>query len=124
MKDRRQPDPASTLVKPREDTSDRSLKARSPDLYYCNLHIECYYFCQQYKDHFKSAGAKSHKRIPFAATFLKDCILNCWQQHKARTGRTRADTLSWEKFKAFLRKNIGESDLFVAHVWAKMRGDS
>ena len=124
MHDRRQPAPAPATVESWEDASDRSLNARKPDLYYGNLYIECYYFCQQCKDHFETAGAKGHKRVPFAATFLKDRILNRWQQHKARTERTRADPLSWEEFKAFLRKSLGKSDAFVAHVWAKMWGDS
>ena len=94
MEDRRQPAPAPAPVESREDASDRPLKARNPDLYYGNSHMECYYFCQQCEDHFETAGAKGHKRVPFAATFLKDRILNRWQQHKARTERTRADPLS------------------------------
>ncbi len=61
------------------DNTDRSLKPQSPDLYYGNLHIECYYFCQQCKDHFEVAGSLGHKRVPFAAAFLKDRILNRWQ---------------------------------------------
>ncbi len=28
------------------DDTNRPLKPRNPDLYYGNLHIECYYFCQ------------------------------------------------------------------------------
>ena len=38
----------------------------------------------------------------------------------AQPKRPQADPLYWEKFKAFLRKNLGKSDMFVAHVWAKM----
>lgn len=125
MEDRRQPAPApAPPAESREDASDRPLKARNPDLYYGNSHMECYYFCQQCEDHFETAGAKGHKRVPFAATFLKDRILNRWQQHKTRTERNRAAPLSWEEFKAFLRKSLGESDAFVGHVWSKMRGDS
>ena len=76
MEDRRHPAPAP--IEPREDNSDRPLKARNPDLYYGNSHMECYYFCQQCKDHFETAGAKGHKRVPFAVTFLKDRLLNRW----------------------------------------------
>ena len=119
MEDRRQPAPAAAPVEPREDVSDRPLNARNSDLYNGNLHIECYYVCQQCEDHFETAGAKGHKPISFAATFLKDRIFNCWQQHKAQIECIRADPLSWEKFKAFLRKNLGESDAFVAYIWAK-----
>ena len=93
IEDRRQPAPAAAPVEPQEDVSDRPLKARNPDLYYSTSHMEFYYFCQQCKGHFKTAGAKGHKGVPFATTFLKDCILNYWQQHKAQTERTRADSL-------------------------------
>ncbi len=64
------------LAEPWEDVSDRPLKTRNPDFYYGNTHMECYHFCQQYEDHFKTAGAKGHKRVSFAACFLKDCILH------------------------------------------------
>ena len=33
------------------------LKARFPNLYYMNSHLDCYRFCQQCEDHFKTAGA-------------------------------------------------------------------
>ena len=49
---------------------DRALKARNPDLYYESSHMECYYFCRQYEDHFDTAGATGHKRVSFAASFL------------------------------------------------------
>ena len=124
MEDRCQPALALAQVEYWEDVSDRPLKARNPDLYYGNLYMKSYYFCQQYEDHFETAGAKDHKSIPFAATFLKDRIFNRWQQHKAWTEYTQADFLSWEEFKAFLRKSLGESNAFVVHVWEKMRGYS
>ena len=79
IEDRHQPAQAAASVKSREDVSDRSLKDRNPDLYYSNLHMECYYFYQQCKDNFETVGAKGHKHILFVATFLKDRILNCWQ---------------------------------------------
>ena len=49
---------------------DKVLKARNPDFYYRSLHIECYYFCRQCENHFDTAGATDHKRVPFAASFL------------------------------------------------------
>ena len=127
MEDRRNPAPApapAPLSKPREDVSDRPLKARNPDLYYGNSHMECYHFCQQCEDHFETAGAKGHKRVLFTGSFLKDRILHRWQQHKTKTERNRAAPLSWEEFKAFLRQSLGESDAFVGNVWSKMRSDS
>ncbi len=69
--------PVAPAAEARDDT-DRPLKPRNPDLYYNHLHMEYYYFCQQCKDHFEIAGSLGHKRIPFAADFLKDCILNWW----------------------------------------------
>ncbi len=30
-----------------KDNANRLLKSRNPNLYYRNLHMECYYFCQQ-----------------------------------------------------------------------------
>ena len=86
--------------------------------------MECYHFFQQYEDHFETARAKGHKRVLFAAFFLKDCIFLRWQQHKTRTERNRATPLSWEEFKTFLRQILGESDAFVGNVWSKMRSDS
>ncbi len=32
--------------------------------------------------------------------------------------------MTWDKFKTFLRKNLGESNAFVGHVWSKLRGDA
>ncbi len=44
--------------------------------------MERYYFYEQYKDHFKIARLFGHKCILFATGFLKNCILNQWQQDK------------------------------------------
>ncbi len=70
--------PAAPVAEVRDNT-DKPLKSRNPDLYYGYLHMECYYFCQQCKDHFEVAGSLGHKRISFAVDFLKDHILNRWQ---------------------------------------------
>ena len=112
------------LVEPWENISDRPLKARNPDFHYGNSQMECQHFFQQCNDHFETAGAKSHKHGPFAVSFLKDRILHHWQQHKTRTERSRVASLSWKKFKAFLRQSLGESNAFVGNVWNKMRSDS
>ncbi len=110
-------------TKARDDT-DRPLKLRNPDLYYGNSHMECYYFCQQCEDHFEVARSLDHKRVLFAVGFLKDRILNWWQQHKTRMQRNRRVPITWNEFKAFLRKSLGESNAFVGHVWFKLRGDA
>ncbi len=60
-----------------KDNPEGLLKSQNPDdLYYSNLHMECYYFYQQCKDHFKFARSLGHKQIPFAIRFLKDHMLN------------------------------------------------
>ena len=81
--------------------------------------MEFYYFCQQYKDHFQMPGAKGHKHVPFAASFFKDGIFFCWQQHKNRIERDRAASLSWKEFKSFLWKSLGKSTIFVSNIWSK-----
>ncbi len=127
MEDRRNsaPTPAPALLaEPPENVWDKPLKARNPDLYYSNSHMECYHICQQCEDHLETGGAKAHKLITFAASFLKDHILYRWQQHKTRTERNRAALLSWDEFKAFLRQSLGEFDAFVGNVWSKMSSDS
>ncbi len=32
--------------------------------------------------------------------------------------------MTWDKFKAFLRKSLGESNIFIGHVRSKWRGDA
>ncbi len=32
--------------------------------------------------------------------------------------------MTLDKFKAFLRKNLGESNTFIDYVWIKLRGDA
>ena len=67
---------ALSLAAEARDNTDRPLKPQNPNLYYSNLLMECYYFCQQCKDHFEVAGSLGHKRISFGAEFLKDRIFN------------------------------------------------
>ena len=55
---------------------DRSLKPRNPNLYYNHSHMEYYYIYQQCKNYFEIAASQDHKRIPFIARFMKDCIFN------------------------------------------------
>lgn len=46
------------------------LNNRFFDFYYENSHLDCYRFCQQYKDHFETTGANEPKRILFAILFF------------------------------------------------------
>lgn len=62
------------FIEGREKTLNRLLKVRNPKLYFGNFYIKYYYFCQQYKDYFKTAGAKGYKRVFFIASFLHNKI--------------------------------------------------
>ena len=64
--------------KPRKKT----LRARFPNLYYSNVHMNCYQFCQQCKDPFEIVGAKKLNRILFVALFLRGLVTQQWLQHK------------------------------------------
>ena len=86
--------------------------------------MKCYYFCQQCEDYFEITGTKNYKRVPFIASFLKDGILFCWQQHKNRIKWDRAALPNWEKFKAFLHNSLGESTAFVDNIWSKIKRNS
>ena len=65
--------PGRTEVDPKP--CKQPFKAQFPDLYYSNLHMDCYRFCQQCEDHFKTAGAKGPNRILFAASFLRGSVI-------------------------------------------------
>ena len=87
---------------PSNDAREKSLKARSPDVYCGKSHIECYNFCQQCEDHFAIAGAKSSNRILFAASFLRNRINFRWQQYKRKHEAESTVPIIWEEFKTFL----------------------
>lgn len=115
IEDRYQPVLApAPLAKSQKDALNKSFKARNSDIYYDNLHIKCYYFCQQCKENFETGGAKDHKRVFFALTFLKNRILNCFQQYQTWTKYNQVVLLSYKKFKTFLRKSFVESHIFIS----------
>ena len=97
------------------------LKAMIPETYSGKFHIDCYHFCQQCKDYFKTSGATGMNRTPFAATFLRGAISLRWAQHKQRY--ERATPITWSEFKAFLRKDLGSSQVFIDSIWNKFRRD-
>ena len=57
---------------PKQPPAERkqSLKAKVPDVYNGKSYMDCYHFCQQYKDHFETAGANEANQTSFAASFL------------------------------------------------------
>ena len=111
---------------PRQPPAEReqSLKAKVPEMYYGKSHMDCYHFCQQCKDHFETAGATGNNRTPFAASFLRGNISVRWTQYKRRHRGEELTPITWTEFKAFLRKNLGESNSFVDSVWRKLKRDS
>lgn len=69
----------AALTAKTRDNFNRSFKPQNPNLYYGNLHIGCYYFCQQCENHFEIVSLLGYKHVYFTARFLKNCIFNCWQ---------------------------------------------
>ena len=65
-------------IKVNSEPCNQSLKARFPDLYYSNLQMDYYRFCQQCKDHFETPGAKEPNKILFAALFLHELVIQWW----------------------------------------------
>ena len=65
---------------PKQPSTERKqfLKAKVPEMYYSKSHMDCYHFCQQCKDHFKTTGAIGTNRTPFAASFLHGNISVRW----------------------------------------------
>ena len=65
---------------PRQSPAERkqTFKAKVSEMYYGKLHMNCYHFCQQYKDHFKTAGATGFNQTSFAASFLFRNISMHW----------------------------------------------
>ena len=114
--------PALTAAKMDAKPCERPLKAWLPDLYYEDLYIKCYRFCQKCKDHFDTARAKGSNRIPFAISFLRKKALGQWLQYKRRNNG--AESLTWPKFKDFLQTNLGDSKAFVDDIWSKIKRDS
>ena len=100
----------------------RPLKARSPETYLRKSHMDCYHFCQQCKDHFETLGATGMNCILFTASFLCSTISLRWAQHKCRYQSTTS--ITWSKFKTFLRKNLENSQAFIDNIWSKFRKDS
>ena len=84
--------------------------------------MDCYRFCQQFKDHFETAGAKRRNRIPFAASFLRGLVTQQRFQYKQR--HDGAVSMTWPEFKEFLRKNLGDSRTFIDSIWKKVKRDS
>ncbi len=89
--------------------SGNKFKAKTLDICYDKSHLKCYKLCQQCEDHFATCGAFRPNQILFAAFFLQDQINFCWQQHKRKLEVESSVPISWDKFKVFLWKALGDS---------------
>ncbi len=93
--------------------SGDKFKAKTPDVYRIRSHMECYKFCQQCKDYFAICVVTGTNQILFAAFFLRDQINFFRQQYKQKLEGESSVPISWDKFKAFLHKALGDSQAFV-----------
>ena len=92
-------------------------------MYYGKLHIDCYHFCQQFKDYFETAGAIGTNRTFFAVFFLYGNISLRWMQYKRCHQNKELTSITWTEFKAFLQKNLKKSKSFVDSIWKKLKQD-
>ena len=115
-----------TNQRPRQPLAEcaQSLKAKVPEVSYGKLHIDCYHFYQQCKVYFETAGASGTNRTLFIAFFFCRNISVCWTQYKCCHRGKELIPITWTEFKAFLRKNLGESKFFVDNIWKKLKCNS
>ena len=92
----------------------RPLKGRTPETYWGKSHMECYHFCQQCEDHFKTSGATGVNLTPFPASFFRGSINLRWAQHKHHHKSTTP--ITWSKFKAILWKDLGSSQACIDSI--------
>lgn len=62
-------------TKPKVGVLQTTLQDLAANLYYGNLYIDCYWFCQQCKDYFDTAEANGANCILFAALFFRGLIV-------------------------------------------------
>ena len=93
---------------------ERPLKARSPQTYSGKSHKDCYHFCQQYEDHFKTSSVTEINYTSFAVSFFRGTISLRWAQHKRC--HQSATPITWSKFQTFLWKNLGNSRAFINNI--------
>ena len=104
-----------------EGPREWSLKAWFPNIYWGKTYLECYNFFLQFKDHFATTNATGLNRVLFAATFLKNIILFCWQQHQHKIEDQTNVPISWGGFKTFFCQSLGKSEVFVDTIWSTIR---
>ncbi len=70
--------------------------------------MEYYNFCQKYEDYFATIEAIGPNQIPFAAFFLRYQINFRWQHHKKKIEGDSSGPITWDKFKVFFYKGLGD----------------
>lgn len=95
---------------------ERFVKAIVPEVYYDKSHIDYNHFCQQYEDHFETAGATGANRTLFATSFLCGITSVHLTQYKRPHRGEEPTPISWIEFKGFLQKNLGEFKSFVNSI--------
>ena len=101
---------------PRQPECEQNLKAKVPEVYYGKFYMDYHHFYQQCEDYFETVGVTGFNRTPFAASFLRGNINVRWAQFKHRNRGEELTPITWTEFKAFLRKNLGESKSFVDSI--------
>ena len=85
--------------------------------------MDSYNCYQQYKDYFALAGVTGANTIFFAASFFQDRISFYWQQYKQRYDQDSFVSFTWNKFKTFLRRSLGNLPIFADTYWEKIKRD-
>ena len=104
------------------ESQERPLKAIKSEIYWDKSYMECYHFCQQYKDHFKTSGVTGINCTLFKTSFLRDSMSIRWAQYKRHYKSPNPITRS--NFKAFFQKNPRSSQAFTDSIWSNFRRDS
>lgn len=86
--------------------------------------MKFYNFYQLYKDYFATIKAKSANRIFFATSFFQNQISFCCQQYKQKQDVDSSIPVTWDEFKIFLSRNLGNFQVFVDNYLEKIMRDS
>ena len=109
---------AQALAEPQK----RLYKIRTPETYWSKFYMEYYHFFQQCEDYFEIFGATGINYTQFITSFVRGSISLRWTQHKRC--QKSATPITWSKFKAFLQKDLKNSQPFINSILSKFRKNS